>query len=285
MENMVEIKGRSSDLIQDLFGDTRQYSKAVASFGRSLRRKYPDEQLASIFAKLESRTVTILPMAFCDALSSDLKNPVSKQTLAAVGLACVVVATHDDVVDEMPSDQKILAGLVYGGDITNLHAIRTLMGSGDHRVVPTLIDTLTQNHYLQTKVVDKLWNTGPVSNEQYFDAVKHWCAFCSIGPMCALALSDRMDLKNRVQKFSTAYGTAFQLLDDVREIDEDKAGGYQSIPVQEGYPYTETFRLMHSRVNQAKELLSPRWLRMNQLVDSMQRVVSDLENGIHKTQT
>lgn len=106
---MVEIKGRSSDILNNLFGDTSEYTKAVSVYGRSLSRRYPDAELTKIFSNLGNRTVTILPMAFCDAFSSDLGTPVSKKILAAVGLACVIVATHDDVVDETPTDQKSLA--------------------------------------------------------------------------------------------------------------------------------------------------------------------------------
>lgn len=279
---MVELKGRSSDILRNLFDDTSEYTKAVSSYGRILNKKYPDEELTKIFSQLGGRTVTILPMAFCDAFSSDLGTPVSKKILAAVGLACVVVATHDDVVDETPTDQKTLAGLVYGGDITNLYALKTLSSLGNRSVVDTLSDTLNQNHYLQRRVVDKLWGTEDVSNEQYFDAVRHWCTFCSVGPLCALALTDRMDLKKRIVRFSTAYGITFQLLDDLREVDEDKERGYKSIPVQEGYPYVETFRHMHSHIDLARDATSRRWRRVNKLLDNMGRVVEELEDGIRR---
>lgn len=282
---MVEIKGRSSDILNNLFGDTSKYTQAVSVYGRSLNRMYPDEELSKIFSHLGNRTVTILPMAFCDAFSSDLGNPVNKKILAAVGLACVVVATHDDVVDETPAEQKTLAGLVYGGDITNLYALKTLFNSGNNLVVNTLIDTLNQNHFLQRRVVDKLWGTQGVSNEQYFDAVRHWCTFCSIGPLCALALADRMSLKSRIVRFSTGYGTAFQLLDDLREIDEDKKGGYQSIPGQEGYPYGETFRQLHAHIDLARDATSRRWQKVNRLLDNMERIVGGLEDGTHRAQT
>lgn len=279
---MVEIKGRSSDILNNLFGDTTEYTKAVTAYGRSLNRKYPDAELSKVFSNLGNRTVTILPMAFCDALSSDLGIPVSKKVLAAIGLACVVVATHDDIVDETPTDQKTLAGLVYGGDITNLYAIQTLLKFGKGLVVDTLIDALNKNHYLQRRVVDQLWGNQGVSNEQYFEAVRHWTTFCSIGPLSALALTDRMNLKNRILKFSTGYGITFQLVDDLMEVDEDKVRGYQSIPSQEGYPFVETFKQMHAHVDLARYATNRRWQRVNRLLDNMENVIGGLEDGIHK---
>ncbi len=280
---MVEIKGRSSDILSNLFGNTAEYTRAVSAYGRTLNRRYPDTELSKVFSNLGNRTVTILPMAFCDAFSSDLGTTVDKTILAAVGLACVVVATHDDIVDETPTDQKTLAGLVYGGDITNLYAIQTLLNSGNGRVANTLIDTLNQNHYLQRRVVDQLWGGQTVSNEQYFEAVRHWGTFCSIGPLAALALADRMDLKNRILKFSTGYGITFQLVDDLMEVDEDKERGYQSIPGQEGYPYTETFKQIQAHVSLAREATSRSWQRVNRLLDNMEGVIGGLEDGIRRT--
>lgn len=277
---MVTIKGRSSDILNDLFGDSSKYAKAISFYGRSLNRKYPDEQLSKIFSNLGDRTVTILPMALCDAFSSDLGTQVNKRILAAVGLACVIVATHDDVVDEMPSDQKTLASLTYAGDITNLYALKTLLISTNPLVVNTLIDTLIQNHYLQKRVINKLWQSQSVSNEQYFEAVKHWRTFCSIGPLCALALTDRMKLKNRIVGFSTGYGIAFQLLDDLREVDEDIKRGYKSIPSQEGYPYRETFKQMRDHLELARGLTNRGWQRVNLLLDNMEVVVNKLEDEI-----
>lgn len=279
---MVTIKGRSSDILNDLFGDSSKYAKAISLYGRSLNRKYPDEQLSKIFSNLGGRTVTILSMALCDAFSSDLGTQVNKRILAAVGLACVIVATHDDVVDEMPSDQKTLASLTYAGDITNLYGLKTLLNSTNPLVVNTFIDTLIQNHYLQKRVIDKLWQSQNVSNEQYFEAVKHWRTFCSIGPLCALALTDRMKLKNRIITFSTGYGIAFQLLDDLREVDEDRERGYQSIPNREGYPYRETFKQIHDHLKLARGVTNLGWKRVNLLLNNMEVVVNKLEDGIFR---
>lgn len=279
---MVKIKGRSSDILNDLFGDTSIYTKAISSCVRILDRKYPDEQLSKIFSTLGCRTVTILPISLCDAFSSDLGTWIDKKILAAIGLACVIVATHDDVVDEMPTDQKTLASLIYGGDITNLYGLKALLNFTDPLVVNTFIDTLIQNHYLQKRVVDKLWQGHNVSNKQYFDAVKHWRMFCSIGPLCALALTNRMKLKNRIITFSNGYGIAFQLLDDLREVDEDRERGYHSIPNQEGYPYVETFRQIHNHLKSARKSTKPGWRKVNLLLHNMEEVVNRLEDGISR---
>lgn len=280
---MITIKGRSSDILNDLFGDTSMYTKAISLYGRSLDKKYPDEHLSKIFSRAERRTATILPIALCDAFASDLGTRVDKKILAAIGLACVIVATHDDAVDETPPDQKTLASLIYGGDITNLYALKALLHSAKPLVINTFIDALIQNHYLQTRVIDTLWQHRDVSNEQYFDAVKHWRTFCSIGPLCALALTDRMKLKNRIITFSDGYGIAFQLLDDLREVDEDKERGYRSIPIQEGYPYKETFVQIYKHIQVARKSIHRDWEKVALLLNNMEAVVKKLEYGITKS--
>lgn len=281
---MTAVRGRSSDLLNDLFGDTTEYSKSLSIYGRILIKKYPDKQLSKIFSNLGSRTITILPMAFCDAFSSDLGNPINKKILAAIGLTCVIVANHDDVVDEMPTDQKTLASLVYGGDIMNLYGLQILSDTKNHLIVNTLIDSLNQSHFQQKLVVDKLWQNQIITRERYFDAIKHWCTFCSIGPLCALAMANKMRLKDRVIKFATAYGRAFQLLDDLKEIDEDLTRGYKSIPNQEGFPYTETFKQIYSHIKVARDITAPKWQRVNILIDNIESTVIKLEHEIQKAQ-
>lgn len=270
---------RSSNFLNEILGDTTRYRKILNAYSAKLVSRYPDPELVKIFNSLSRRTVTLLPMAFFDSLSTDFGYRANNEVLLGIGLSCVVVATHDDVVDEMPKNRKDVAKLIYGGDITNLLGIKTLLDSGNVAVVQVLLEVLSDQHYLQRLVVDKLWNGKEITDKGYFEAVKQWCTFCSIGPMCALAFAGKNHLSGRISRFALGYGVAFQLTDDLLEMGEDKISGYMSLPLQEGYPFKNTFKQIRYHLKISKQALFG-WQRTSSLVNNLENFIAALEREL-----
>lgn len=273
-------RGKSSDILQELYGDTSKYKKIMQNWASKLKKQYPNKHLSEIFDGLATHIITIMPMIFCDALANDLGKKVDDKFLAAIGLSCLLISTHDDVVDEMPKDRIKLAALVYAGNIAALEGIK-LFGKKNFDIIQIIIDPVAQNHYLQQLVVEKLWNGNKISPKEYFVGIKHICVFTSIGPLVALALTQRKDLKKRILNFSSGYGLALQLLDDLREIDEDKINGYISLPLLEGSPYTKTLKELYINISKARSALNPSWKHTGKFVDNIKNFAKDIERQVN----
>lgn len=244
--------------------------------------KYPNRKLAENFFRLPQQIITMLPMAFCDSLTQDLKKTCDDEILAAIGLNSFLISTHDDVVDEMPKNRKIVSGLVYAGNIAALEGMKILFEKNRKKVAQALIDSVNKNHYLQQLVVEKLWQGKKINAKEYFDGIKHIGIFSAIGPLCALALTGRNDLKKTILKFASNYGITLQLIDDIRETEEDKIAGYSSLPLTEGTPFTCSFAKLYQHAKIARSALDKKWERMTFYVDAIDQFARKIEKEINE---
>jgi len=120
-------KGRSSEIINRIFGDTSFYSRILKEKARQLSRKYNDADLIKKFNEMPFRFISISPMAFYSAMMKDLGKKPDKNILTAIGLSCLAIGTHDDVVDETPKKKRDIAALVYSGNIASLEGMKMLL--------------------------------------------------------------------------------------------------------------------------------------------------------------
>ena len=281
---MTVIKGRSSDIISDLLGNIKKYTQIMEKWVRRLEIQYPNPKLAKIFHGFPEHIITILPMAFCDSLTKDLDGNCNEDILAAIGLNAFLISTHDDVVDEMPKNRETVSSLIYAGNIAGLEGMKILFKRNIKGVALTLINSINQNHYLQQLVIEKLWQNKEVGIGDYFDGIKHICTFSAIGPLCALALTKKtVYYKDTILNFSAHYGFMLQLIDDIREVEEDKLAGYTSLPLIEGVPFTKSFTNLYRHAELAKDSLDKKWKRMRFYVDALEKFAKKTQGVIDGT--
>lgn len=254
-------KGRSSTILSYLLGDIRKYIHIMQQQAKRLVKKYPDKHLASIFSILPEKLITIGPMALCDDLTRDLGGACSDEILAAVGLCCLPITTHDDVVDETPTDRAKLAALVYAGNIAGLEGMNILLQKNLSGITQALIKAITENHYRQQFRVELLWQKKPRNFRDYRYGIEDVCSLAAIGPLCALAITGRNDLQRRVIHFAVGYGVVLQLIDDIREVEEDRVAGYTSFPLLEGKPFKESFQAAERYLVMGIKALKPEWTK------------------------
>lgn len=275
---MIIKQGKSSDILVQLYGDIKKYQTILEPYQNDLITGYPNANLEQLFSSINKKIIAVAPMAFCETLLLDLDKKVDNQDLAALGLHMLSISTHDDVVDEMPRDRIGLAALVYAGNIASNEGSKILLKRGKRVAADILLKTINENHYYQQHVIETLWQSKPESLKDYLDGVHHICVFVSIGLMYALALADRMDLKEQIKAYSNGYGIALQLVDDLRETEEDKKNGYWSFPLIEGKPYTESFNQIKLNIKQARAAIPEEWRRMRSLLDKLELYVSSLQS-------
>lgn len=268
-------KGHSSDIIRYIFGETSFYSKILKQKARQLSKKYNDVDLAKKFNEMPFRFISLSPMAFYSSMMKDLGKKPDENVLTAIGLSCLAIGTHDDVVDETPNEKRDIASLIYSGNITSLEGIRMLFKK--QNVANSLIESINQNHYRQQRVVKLLWEGKKLTKARYLDGIHHIVDFTSIGLIVAITDAGRPDLKNKIMRFSEGYGHATQFIDDLREVDEDAQQGYSSLPLLEGKPYNLTFKLAFESIEKAKKSIKPEWKNVNKIVDNTEEFLKQLE--------
>lgn len=270
--------GASSELISYFLGDIGKYLKILQKQKASLLRRYPNRNLSPIFATLQTKLLTVGPVALCDYLTSDLGKVCPEDILIAIGLVCLEISAHDDVVDETPGIRSKLAALVYAGNIAALEGIRILYWNDRKRIADLIISLVNQNHYLQQMRVEKLWERKPSNFIDYQDGVKDGAVLVQIGLFPALETAGRDDLRQQLTRFSESYALVLQLIDDIREVDEDKVHGYHSFPILEGAPFEKSFKAMGKHLRIAEENLRPDWRKMNSLVENLKALVAKMKS-------
>ena len=269
--------GKSSKIVDTIFGNTRFYSKIIGPEANKLCKKYKDPDLIKNFSEMQNRFICLMPMALCESIVKDLGKKCDKEVLAAIGLCSFPIGTHDDVVDEMPKDRRDVAALTYSGNIAGLEGMRILFDKNKPLVAQALIDTINQNHFRQQRVVDLLWEGKKITKERYLEGIHHIIDFTSIGLLAGVAEAERPDLRKRMMLFSEGYGPVIQVIDDLREVDEDKTTTYKSFAVIEGRPYVQTFKIGFDGIEKARKNIMPNWKNMNKIVDNAERFLKGLE--------
>jgi len=220
----------SSELNIPLLGDTLKYRNILRSQKEYLQEKYPDPALRSIFEGLESRIISIAPMVLFDRMLEDLGVEPEEKLLAGLGLVMYSVSTHDDVVDERPTNRLEVASLIYAGNITTLEGMRILVDTAPYKVISTIVDYVNLTNHAQTKIVRDLWER-PSDEAVYLEAINTTRYWAEVGLQAAITYAGRPDLYDFVDQFSIYYGKTCQIFDDVREIDDDLKNGYWSLPI------------------------------------------------------
>lgn len=278
---MNKTHSRSSDILKELFGDIKPYRDIMDEWAEKLKQQYSNRNLSTVFNSLSKHLITIMPMVFCDALTADLNKKADREILAAIGLSCLLISTHDDVVDEMPKDRVVIAKLIYGGNIAGLCGLKLLFQKKDTGLTKVLIDAISENHYLQQLVVEKLWQNKQITQKKYLEGIRHIYAFTSIGLMCALVITRNTSFRKQLQKFSVGYGITLQIIDDLREINEDRLSGYSSLPLLEGPPFKQSFKQIYHHIEVARGSLRPSWKNMRIIVDRIESFAKGLERKIN----
>lgn len=277
MRKVSSQKPTSSEIMSLLFGDVTHYSQIMSEMREKLSEKYPNENLAAVFSKLPHKFAVIGPMVLCDDVVRDLGQKCPREVLAVTGLACLSISTHDDVVDEKPQDRKDIASLIYAGNIAGLEAAALLKNSDYTEVLIPLFQAVNKNHYLQQFRVDLLWSKKPKNFRDYRRGIADICSWVAIGPEVGLSLLDRNDLINSISDFIENYGIAIQLIDDIREVDEDGISGYNSFPLLEGEHYRRSFKELDKCVEKAKSSLGYRWKNLKNHVFLLEEFVDRLK--------
>lgn len=267
---MVVKQGKSSDILRQLYGDIKKYQTILEPYQVKLIKKYPNSNLKKYFSSINKKIIAIAPMVFCENLLLDLGQKVDKKDLAALGLHMLAISTHDDVVDEMPKNRTELAALVYAGNIATNEGSKILVERGKVKAADFLLMMINQNHYYQQHVIETLWQHKPASFKNYRDGINHICIFSAIGLIYALALVDKLVLRKRIEDFAEGYGVSLQLIDDLREVEEDRKFGYWSFPITEGEPYKQSFEQLFSHIELCKKSLPVKWDNMYRLVEKLE---------------
>ncbi|MDO8638072.1 MAG: class 1 isoprenoid biosynthesis enzyme [Candidatus Daviesbacteria bacterium] len=273
---MVVAQGKSSDILRQLYGDIKKYQTMLAPYQDNLVSKYPNPNLKKYFSSINKKIIAIMPMVFCESLLLDLGQKVNKKDLVALGLHMLAISTHDDVVDEMPENRTELAALVYAGNIASNEGSKILIQQGKTKVAEVLLMMINQNHYYQQHVIETLWQHKPISFKNYRSGINHICVFSAIGLIYALALTNKLALKKRIQDFADGYGVSLQLIDDLREVEEDRKFGYWSFPIIEGEPYKKSFEQLFLHIELCKRSLPPEWKNMHKIVEKLENYIKNI---------
>jgi hypothetical protein len=266
--------------MEALFGDVQRYVSLLDPVVVTLKREYCHEDLRPIFRSLPERSIAIAPMALCDRLAHDLGTTVSDNILRGIGALCLPISTHDDLVDELPKDRKTVAALVYAGNIAALEGVRLIAMSGHLEVLHAILTQVNKNHLFQQYCVTRLWEHAPLSFEEYREGIEHDCVFASIGIFAALALARAMDRAPQLWSFCVGYGVAFQLLDDIAEVAEDRVAGYHSFPLLEGAPFDESFRKIFVHLDAAERALDPKCKQLRELLTYPRAFAENLRHAM-----
>lgn len=272
----------SSELNNPLFGDITKYGNILRAQKENLQKKYPDPILRSTLDGLDSRIISVAPMVLFDTMLKDMGLESNEKLLAGLGLIMYSVSSHDDVVDERPTQRLDVAGLIYAGDITTLEGMRLLVDANSPKVISVIIDYMNLTNLAQTKIVENLWDRQ--SNEEtYLDSINTTRYWAEVGLQAAITYAGRPDLHDFVDKFSILYGKTCQLFDDVREIDDDVKNGYNSLPINLAHEHNwdlntpdgknrsigRSKEIASNYIQQAKDLCGNNFPNLEKLVDRL----------------
>lgn len=192
-------------------------------------------------------------MVLCRAFLVDLGLEAPRGLLGPLGLAMYSISTHDDVVDELPKDRGVIAGLVYAGNIASLHGISLLVSNGYARVAQAVVRLMNLNHCFQTDIAFSIWSA-PSDEKGYLRAISHTGYWAAIGTLAAAehvhteGARELSQLQLFAMKFGELYGRICQVYDDIREIDDDRRHGYFSLPISIAMEYGYNLDCPNDRV-------------------------------------
>jgi hypothetical protein len=260
----------SSKILSELFGDLSYHQDILQPPIQELKSSYVEIGLNKYFESLAWKSISLGPMVLSKELSKDLKCDLPDDILRGIGCLCLLISTHDDIVDETPEDQLEIANLIYSGNIAANKGVSLLKDYPE--VLIKVLEVININHLNQVKIVEKLWRNIPETFEDYLDGINHIQSFAMVGFIATLTYAKEEKLLDQVWKLALYYGRALQLVDDLREVDEDKESGYNSFPVKEGLPYTKTWSCFYDSLDQAENLLLPGWENMKTLINRLRLV-------------
>lgn len=270
--------GGTSSLIGDLYGDVTRYRELLKPAVMAVADSYQDEGLRELFLNLPNKVIALAPMAICDAFCFDLTgNPADDVALTALGLTMLPISTHDDVVDEMPRERDLVSRLIFSGNIMAIEGVRMLLKTENKKAADVLMQQINLNHLYQRKNILLLWENKATNFANYRKGIEHICIFNSIGAFYGCALANREDVLNKARDFSEGYGVAMQLIDDIREVEEDLEAGYSSFPLLENAPYKESFTQLFSHLDLAKRGADENWSRVQEIVARMKSYAEKLQ--------
>lgn len=259
--------GKTSDIMEALFGDLSRYATLLSVAAEELIRKYPDEDLAPIFRSIPRRSIAIGPVVLFDSVARDLNSQPPDEVLAALGMLCLHISTHDDLVDEPPSERRSIAALLYAGNVAALEGVRRLQSRVRPEVLDSIVAEINRNHLLQQRCVIHLWDRQPTTFAAYRRGIEHDVTFAAIGVQSGVVFAGHPGYLPRLADYCAGYGPALQLLDDIAECESDRLAGYHSFPINEGPPFAESFRQVRAHLDLAESVLEPSWRRLRALVE------------------
>lgn len=262
----------TSDIVDDALGGVARYRTLLWVVARDLAQRFPDPDLQPLFQAMPEKAIGLVLMALCDRVAGDLGEEAPARLLQAVGALALHLSTHDDVVDERPPDRRAVGALLYAGDLSALDGLQRLQAIGRPDVTEAVVRTIARNHAAQQCVLRLLWEQVPASFDDYRRGLEHSTHLVGIGVHAGLAWAHRSDLEARCRPFCEAYGLAFQLIDDLIEVDQDRQSGYHSYAVIEGPPYAESRRRLVAALQEARATLESTWTETRDLVARLERV-------------
>lgn len=270
----MERKQPISKLVFELYDKSEYYSNILSVYvEENLVSRYTQQDMVDLFRVLPSKFISICPMSLCDSLLADLKIQVSDKQLAALGFVMFGISMHDDIVDELYDDRKKIADLLFSGNIACNEGIRMLLESENRDEIEVLLSAVNQNHYFQQYNIYTLWSKKPKCFAEYLDGLQHDIEFMRIGIKYGLAIAKRMEMIDILSEFIESYAYAIQLLDDLREVEEDKEKGYFSYPVLEGSPYIETTEKILFFTQKLRSSLPSDFYNLIKIADNFECVV------------
>lgn len=267
----------SSGILGELLGSVKFYQKLLQPYQTRLIKNYPNPYLKKHFLSLNWKIISLGTMALCDHLLKDLDQKVDPKDLIALGLHMLAISTHDDVVDEMPKDRTLLSALVFAGNIATNEGSRLLLNQGKTKASDSLLASININHFYQQHNIETLWVKKPKSFKEYIDGITHTGTLMQVGLNYALVLAGRIDLQDKTDKYAHCYGTAIQLIDDIREVDEDIMNGYWSYPVIEGSPYKKSLDQLFMYIYKGRKAIPQNWFYLNKSLDRLENVAKKIK--------
>jgi hypothetical protein len=287
------VKMGISKVLNKLYDHVPKYQAILDKEQQRIVKKYSDSSMDVHINALKEHAISIGPMALCDSLLKDLKVPCPDKLLAGLGVVSFHISAHDDLIDETPSKKVEQGALLYSGNITLLEGINILIDNDYTYVIKPLFEMIKENDLRQQKIIEILWGEKVPTKEEYLLGISHITSFMALGPVTALAFAGRMELRERIMRFSKNYGYACQLADDMREIECDVKNSYWSLPIIRAHEkglkgfeksnqkknmlISELKDMSMEYMEEAKNSIPQDWANMQGIVSKLEACIRDFE--------
>ena len=285
-----EARASTSPLMAQLFGEDLAPALACAHAAiDELGARHPT--LSAAWRGCRMRAGFLLPHMLAEygyeARSGRPLPPGLRTAVLPLGLQVLAICVDDDVADGQAGGLLARVDAVCVAELLQARAWALLVRAGRwapllQRELERLLAVVTRYQHLDAVQIERA-AAGEFRLDDYVEATHKAGSLIEAGLRLGLALAGGGDRAEDAERFARSFGLAFQIVDDVRDLDEDLAsfGAPVTLPmrcVQRGESLAPAYRLAEQALADARVLASRfgPGRRLVALVDRLAEVVEKL---------